>query len=305
MYDLELDKLKKIIKERKARKVLLQFPEGMKAEALKVMRVLSSECEPVLSIDPCFGACDLRKLPETDLTIHFCHTKLVESENTVYVPCFSDVDIIPALEKAVKYLPKSVSLATTVQYANKIPKAKEWLESRGVKVFLSKGTGMEYAGQVLGCNFSAVTGHNSEAILYIGSGRFHPLGAAYYTKKKVISLDPGTGIVQEILPEDADKEKYARISKAYEARTFGIVVSTKPGQKNWQHAEKTARLLKEHEREAFLLAGDMITPEILDYLPFDAFVITACPRIVIDDWKNYKKPVLLPAEAEELLKIRD
>ncbi len=303
IYDLELEKLKKIILERNAKRVLLQFPEGMKKESLEVMRELSSVCEPVLSVDPCFGACDIRTIPEADLTVHFCHTRMVEDERVVYVPCFSDADLIPVVKKALPLLPKTVSLATTVQHAHRIEEVREFLESEGFKVLLSKGNGMEYPGQVLGCNFSAVQGHESQAILFIGSGRFHPLGAAYYTRKRVIAADPSSMLVQEILPDQAQKEKYARISKAYDARVFGVVVSTKPGQKRFSVAQELAEQMRGRGAQAFVLVGDMITPDVLDYLPFDAFVITACPRIVIDDWKNYKKPVLLPEEAVELLKI--
>jgi len=57
-------------------------------------------------------------------------------------------------------------------------------------------------------------------------------------------------------------------------------------------------------KKAYKIIIENITPDVLDYLPFDAFIITACPRIVYDDWKNYKKPVLLPNEYEELKKIK-
>ena len=37
----------------------------------------------------------------------------------------------------------------------------------------------------------------------------------------------------------------------------------------------------------------------------DAFVSTACPRLAMDDYSRYDKPVLTPIEAEVALGIRE
>ena len=46
---------------------------------------------------------------------------------------------------------------------------------------------------------------------------------------------------------------------------------------------------------------------IIRLLPYDldAFVMTACPRIAIDDSAMYKKPVLTPDELEIVLGLRE
>ena len=48
---------------------------------------------------------------------------------------------------------------------------------------------------------------------------------------------------------------------------------------------------------------DDISPELLlPFMDLDAFVVTACPRIAIDDSIWYKKPLLTP---QELLIVLD
>ena len=58
-------------------------------------------------------------------------------------------------------------------------------------------------------------------------------------------------------------------------------------------------MLKEEDREGFILLLDDVSPNILlPFMDLDAFVMTACPRIAIDDSKMYKKPLLTPQELE-------
>ncbi len=58
--------------------------------------------------------------------------------------------------------------------------------------------------------------------------------------------------------------------------------------------------------EAYLIMIDNITPDaLLHYMDLDAFVVTACPRIAIDDSQMYKKPPLItPQELEIALNKR-
>ena len=79
-YDLELDKVVSTIKKQKARKVLLQFPEGLKPYSLEVSNYVSekSSAEVFIWIDSCFGACDLPIEAENlgvYLVVQFGHSK--------------------------------------------------------------------------------------------------------------------------------------------------------------------------------------------------------------------------------------
>lgn len=297
-YNFEIDKINREIKKRKAKKVLIQLPEGLKQYSKKIMDQINAEC--ILSGDPCFGACDLKEFPEFDLTIHFAHSKFprTKSKNILFIECRSDLDITPSVNKAMKKLDKKVGLVTTVQHIHKLDEVKRILEKSGKKAFVGKsGNKALYNGQVLGCDFSAALSvkNKVDSFLFIGSGRFHPLGVAFFTGKSVIQANPYSNSAVEIKPAAWEKEKWIRVAKAQKAKSFGIVVGGKSGQKHLDLAEK---LLGEN---CYLILMDEITPEKVDYLPFDAFVITACPRLVLDDWRNFKKPVLLPEEFKEVI----
>lgn len=81
-YELELDRIIKTIKKQRARKVLLQFPDGLK----QVSNVIAEEIEKktrveiIIWMGSCFGSCDvpapamLEKLG-IDLVVQFGHSK--------------------------------------------------------------------------------------------------------------------------------------------------------------------------------------------------------------------------------------
>lgn len=288
MYNFDFEKINKEIKKRKAKRVLIQLPEGLKPRAREIMENIRAES--VLSADPCYGACDVLTIPVCDLTIHFGHTRMVNEKKVIYVPVKMKLDPLPSVEKALKFLSeKRIGLVTTAQHLDKLDEIAKFLRGRGKEVFVG--------GQVLGCDCSAAKRmvQKVDAFLFFGSGRFHPLLVAHSTYRRTIAADPYLNRAEEVKDAWA-KEEILRLAKSRDAGRFGIVVSSKPGQRHWKLAEKVKRKIECRNRQAFFIYINEITPDTIDYLPFDAFVITACPRIVWDDWKNYKKPILLPDE---------
>jgi len=282
--------------------VLIQLPEGLKAKAVEIADELRENgFEPAVSGDVCFGACDLKFLKNAT-TLHIGHSKMVDAENVVYWEYSYGQDLIPATEKALPFLGKRVGLFTTVQHLQSIERVREFLESKGKIVLTAKGrVTCEY--QVLGCDAAgavAVKG-DVDSFLYIGSGRFHAIAIAFYTKKHVVAADPFSLEVEEIAPGIWEKERALRQTKAMGAQSVGIVVSTKPGQTDWAAAGELAKRVSKAGKRPTVICMDNITPDLLLPYKVDAFIITACPRIVVDDWKSYKKPVLLPDEANFLL----
>ena len=294
-YDFEHDRVVRAIRKSGAKRVLVQLPEGLKQCADKVMAELSrSGAEIILDADPCFGACDLRE--GFGLTVHYGHTQMIPSKKVVYVPCYSQKDVMPAIINAERMLPEKIGVVTTAQHLHKVAEAVKFLQGKGHYVLV------EGSGQVLGCDASnaAKIKDRVDAFLYIGSGEFHPQMVSYSAGKKVVRANPYSGEADEI-KQDWEKERYLRISKAMRAKSFGIVVGKKPGQRHLRRAVE----LRKKIRGSSLISMEMITPETIDYLPFGAFIITACPRIVLDDWRNYKKPILLADEAEEMQKMAE
>lgn len=304
--DLDLGRVISIINERKCKKVGLQFPEGLKRRAPGIAGEIEERtgADVLISGNPCFGACDIDTIlaGRVDVLFHFGHAGMGSHDNVVFIEARSNVDIVPAVRKAILLLLSGkIGLITTVQHVHRLDEACTVLNEHGKECVVGKGDiRVAYPGQVLGCNFEAAR-VDCEEILYIGSGIFHPLGAAIATGKRVIAADPYLNRVEEVFPEKFLRKRGGYIAKAMYAAVFGIIVSTKSGQNRMELALELKALAKKHEKKAFIIEMDLVSPEQLLAFQADAYVNTACPRITIDDAGRFHAPVLTPQEFESAL----
>jgi 2-(3-amino-3-carboxypropyl)histidine synthase len=81
-YDLELEKIVAEIKKTKAKRVLLQFPDGLKPYSTSIVQELEKrtkdKVEFLIWLGSCFGACDVPDIPDkmkVDLIVQFGHSK--------------------------------------------------------------------------------------------------------------------------------------------------------------------------------------------------------------------------------------
>ena len=80
-YDLELDKVVAEVGKKKAKLVLLQFPDGLKVYATAVVDYLreKTKAEYLVWLGSCFGACDTPNLgnveKDVDMVIQFGHSQ--------------------------------------------------------------------------------------------------------------------------------------------------------------------------------------------------------------------------------------
>lgn len=316
-YDYKFDVIIEKIKSIDAHNVILQFPEGLKSDAIHVSNTLQESLDDVniiIDADPCFGACDLADVKvnkHIDLVVHFAHTPLpIKTDCPVlFIEAHSTADVeAPILDALTKLNSdvKRIGLVTTTQHIHKLDEMINLIESKGYTVKLDNGKGTS-KGQVLGCNFTAIKNLDVDVIIYVGSGDFHALGVKLFTQKPVILADPFIGKSRDIeeFYDRIIRVRFARITKASSAKSFGIIMSSKKGQLRFDLAIHLKKLIKEHGFEAQILNMDYISPDLLLPYDLDAFVMTACPRIAIDDSAMYKKPVLTPDELEIVLGIRD
>jgi 2-(3-amino-3-carboxypropyl)histidine synthase len=305
-FDFEEERIKQEITKLGAKRVLLQLPEGLKPEGPRLAKIIEKTgALPIISADPCYGACDIATTEAEhlgiDLILHFGHAKLVKHEQvpTVYVEARATVTVDDAVEKSVPLLSKwdKIGLATTVQHVQALAHAREILVRAGKTVVIGDAGRMNYSGQVSGCDYSNVRSiaNDVEAFLFIGGGRFHALGIALSTSKPTIIADPYEkraysidGEAQKIL-----KQRWACIAEAEHAKTFGVIVGLKPGQKRLDDALKIKEIAEKNGKAAFLLAIREILPEsLMEFPTVDAYVNTACPRISLDAPSKFRKPVL-------------
>ncbi|HIH36620.1 MAG TPA: diphthamide biosynthesis enzyme Dph2 [Methanocellales archaeon] len=308
--EFDLDQIIDTIEERGAKKIGLQFPEGLRRSALKLTKKIEERTEAIVLISgsPCYGACDLDEflLREVDLLFHFGHAEIKSRDKVTFIEVRSDADVIPVLEHAIKMIRGNrVGLVTTVQHIHKLGEARDYLLQHGKDCLIGKGDSrVKYEGQILGCNFSAAR-IDADEFIYIGSGNFHPLGVTLATSKRVIIADPMSKEVREINSEPILRQRYAIIAKALHAKTFGIIVSTKSAQTRIELAMKLQEKALKNGLEAHLISMNEITPELLLFFKVDTFVNTACPRIAIDDAALFKTPMITPVEFEIVLGERD
>ncbi|MDG5820626.1 diphthamide biosynthesis enzyme Dph2 [Natronococcus sp. A-GB7] len=305
-WDYELERIIEAIDERDAETVGLQFPEGLKRRGPKVaddLRELAGDDVTfMLSGQPCYGACDLDTylMKRTDVFVHFGHSPMKNTDKVIYVPLFSNVEVQPIMEEALDTLEdpdetEGVGLVTTAQHMNRYDEMTEFLEERGYEVQSRRGDErLTHEGQVLGCNYASAD-VPADQVLYVGGGKFHPLGLAMeHPEKHVVIADPVNNVVTVADTEKFLKQRYASVHKAMDAQKWGVIFCTKIGQGRWDQAQE---ILADND-DAYLITMDEVTPDRLRNFDMDAFVNTGCPRITTDDGPQFHKPMLTPGEYE-------
>lgn len=310
-FDFEEERIKQEILKLGAKRVLIQLPEGLKPEAPRLVKTIEKfGALPIISADPCYGACDLATAEaETlgvDLIIHYGHAKLLKYERvpTIYIEARATINVDSAVEKALPIMEKwrKIGLTTTVQHVQTLDSVREILLHAGKIVVIGDAGRLNYPGQVIGCDYSNAKSiaKDVEAFLFVGGGRFHALGVALSTSKPTIVADP---YENRAYPIDGDaakimKQRWASIEEAQKAKSTAVLIGLKPGQRRFDEALGLKRKLEEHGKTAFLFVVREVTPEVLMEFPtVDAYVNTACPRISLDDASKFPKPVLTVNEA--------
>ncbi|MGA3020544.1 MAG: diphthamide biosynthesis enzyme Dph2 [Candidatus Micrarchaeales archaeon] len=297
-------------------RILLQFPEGLKQEALKHAKELEAKGNEVfVSASPTFGACDLaideaRRIGAEKL-IHFGHAEFKHSDfNVEYVEYRIDapLEILPkSLETLKAY--RKICLMTTIQHIHQLNAISDFYKNEGKEIVFNKPNGFaKNEGQLLGCDPGnvKVLDKNVDAFIYFGGGLFHPIGALLQTTKPFFIIDPFQSRIERI---DAMRETYRKRSRgkvlaAMNAKKFGILVSTKNGQYNMNLATDLKKKIETKGLTAAILVSNTFDFEsINNMMEFDVFVNTACPRISLDDSERLRKPLLSVEELNIVLKL--
>ena len=308
MYDLEVERLVSEIMGRGARRLLIQLPDGLKNEGPRLASLVREKtgAQVFISATSAWGACDLSldaalRL-KADLLVHYGHNEFLRDGSNgipvLYIPAKSRHEILPVVEKALPLLKGTrIGLATVVQHLHTLPDATKFLESRGFTVQVpGRGPWAHDTGQVLGCDYFGLRKiqQNVDSFLIVGS-YFHALGASLSVEKPTILAEPYDQTVRSLDDDRARviRQRYAMVEKSRKARSFGIIVSTKPGQSNPTVALNIQKQLEENGKKAAILYADEVVPDkLLDFSDIEAFVDTACPRLALDDPERFQKPIV-------------
>ena len=303
----ELLKLKKTLKKEDI-PIAIQLPEGLKQHSTLVLEELK-EFDPVLFVDPMFGACDLRddsaKKFGCKLLVHFGHASMgKQSIKTLFVPVsykFNEEELKYALNEIEKLKKDKINLVTTINFLEEVPKIKEELKKIGIDVLESKNTNHIQQNHVLGCDSSTITDKN-HTIVYLGDGDFHPNNLGFvFEKTEVFVINPVFRETKKLEINDLFiKQRYALIAKAMKCNTFGIFVSSKHGQFRLRFAKHIKAKLEALGKRAYIFGCDYVNEDYVEGIKVDCYVNTACPRIAYDDHANFKKPIITPQEVNLL-----
>jgi 2-(3-amino-3-carboxypropyl)histidine synthase len=306
MHNLDQGRVAREIKKRQASTVLLQLPDGLRPTAFTLAQILTelTNAEIIISGDSCYGACDLALsqagIVDADLIVHYGHSSMIESETPVlYVEAAYDFDAPALALKAVSLIRDwdGVGLTTTIQHIHLLQEIDDTLQAQGIRTAVGVGT-TTHPGQILGCDYTAAraVAEEVEGYVHIGAGRFHPLGIAATIGKPIVIADPYTmeiGFLPEQEVTRLAMKRMAAINAAKSAENWGVLVSTKPGQRQTHQALTIRRLLVEKGRKATIILLDEINSQTLaNFSELHAYVDTACPRIALDNPPDTTKPML-------------
>jgi len=316
-YSIELEKTVLKIKENNYKTIALQIPEGLKRYASQIVDFLENKTNSNVIVigDPCFGACDLPNQALKNLKIQYVicigHTPIPSIQqsciSTEFINATSTRGISKVVIKAIKYLiGKKIGIVTTAQHLHLLNEAAELLKKHGFEPIISEGDRRISAkGQILGCNFSAGLKIRDEidSYLFIGSGNFHPLGLLFSVKKPVIVANPYENEIKKQELEDLKttilRQRYGAITSSKNAKRFGILVGIKQGQQRMYLANMIKKMVISSNKKCLIIAMDNFLPVSLEgFGDIDCFVSTGCPRLAIDDYAQYKRPIITPIELE-------
>jgi len=326
-YEFNFSEVIEYAKNHKVSIVGIQLPEGLRRMQNVLAERVKCElgCEVIISTEPCVGACDIADEEflnlGADILLHFGHSKIPCLSKTslpvFYIECRSNMDVENVVNDSLnKFVNgEKVGILTTVQHVHKVNEISNILSKGKLTPIVSKGDcRIAYPAQVLGCNFSTAREeikNGADSFLFVGSGYFHPLGVAISTKRKVIVADPYSNEVKEIdgvnneIVNKIMRQRFGAIAKAKDAKSFAILVGTKKGQSRLGCALELKRMIEKHSFQVFLYSVGRIEPEYLRYYNEDAIVSTLCPRVAIDDFSRFNKPILTPIELQILLEEKD
>lgn len=197
----------------------------------------------------------------------------------------------------LRKLPERIALVSTIQHLDAIEQVRQRLKELGKKVLDLKGSHSTRKNQVLGCTtFQKEQLRSIDAILYFGTGEFHPKALALRTGKVIHIYNPlakSYRLVDDKEVESLRKKEKAALTTFLSATRIGILFTTKPGQSQMQFSLDSVEGLKQRypDKEFYCFLDDTFSQNQLENFPFiECFVNTACPNIPFDE--GFPRPVL-------------
>ncbi|XP_050765152.1 2-(3-amino-3-carboxypropyl)histidine synthase subunit 1 [Gymnogyps californianus] len=182
-YNFEIPKTIWRIRQAQAKKVALQMPEGLLMFACTIADIVErfTDAEAVVMGDVTYGACCVddytARALGADFLVHYGHSCLIPIDATqglkmLYVFVDIKIDTSHFLE-TIRFnfaAGTSLALVSTIQFVSTVQAASQELRSQ-YKVCVPQCKPLS-PGEILGCT-SPRLAQDTDAIVYLGDGRFH------------------------------------------------------------------------------------------------------------------------------------
>ena len=334
-YDIELDKIISEIRRYQPNKVLLQMPDGFKKHYIIIAETIREKLreenlptpEIILDVDPNYGSCMIRDTicRFADLIIHLGHSeypwRLATGKRPPCRIMYIPLEYKPLLNRKVledilritnHHGLRRVGVLASVQHQRQLNQVSTFLRNTGIHT-VSINPFYEWGapGQILGCEFSAALAvkNKVDGFLVISGGLFHALGVGLATGKKTIRVDPYTGIVEDMDTHTKRflRVRYYKILEAMNAKSWGLIHGETYGQhRPWLRNLLMRKMLNKGYKVYEFISSILLKEFILniDVDSIDAYAVTSCPRLALEDLSSLEKPVLTPGETFMVIENR-
>ncbi|XP_024396421.1 uncharacterized protein [Physcomitrium patens] len=317
-YNLEIPKTVWRVKQAGAKKVALQFPEGLLLYSLTICDIL----EEFAGVEDCFvlgdvtyGACCVDDYSAAALgaefLVHYGHSCLVPVDVS-QIPClyvFVDIQIdVAHLVGAVKHnfeVGTKLALAGTIQFSTAIQVAKTQLVRYFPHILIPQSKPLS-PGEVLGCTSPSLPEGTIDVVIFVADGRFH-LEAFMIANPnvKAYRYDPYSRVLTHEKYDQKGMREARRkaIEAAQLSNRWGVVLGTLGRQGNPQILKHLEKRLEARGVQFVTLLVSELSPSKLALFnrSIDVWVQIACPRLSIDWGEAFPGPLLTPYEVEVAL----
>jgi 2-(3-amino-3-carboxypropyl)histidine synthase len=316
-YSFEVHKTVWRIRSSGAKRVALQFPEGLLLFACPIVDILTRfcGCSCIVMGDVAYGACCVddigAKAMGCDLLVHYGHSCLVPVDNCelpvlyVFVDISIDMQHLAATVKANFTHDQRICCVSTIQFIQSAHRLKELLPEF-VHLSLPQAKPLS-RGEILGCTSPQLGEGACDALLYIGDGRFH-IESIMIANPRIPAFryDPYAKVLSRETYDHETMQRVRRqaISTAAKAHVWGIIVGTLGRQGNVSIVNSLVDDLTAAGKDTFVVLLSEIFPSKLAlFSDVEAWVQVACPRLSIDWGRAFAVPLLTAYEAKVALGV--
>ncbi|KAL4992279.1 Diphthamide biosynthesis protein 1 [Aspergillus falconensis] len=320
-YSFEIPKTIHRIRTSGAKRIALQFPEGLLLFATTISDILTQFCpgtETLIMGDVTYGACCIddytARALGCDLLVHYAHSCLIPVDvtkiKTLYI--FVDISIdtshlLATLER--NFQPgKTIATVGTIQFNATLHGLKPVLERAGFNVVIPQITPLS-KGEILGCTSPSLSAQQIDYLLYLGDGRFHLESAMIHNPSiPAYRYDPYSRTLSRESYDHTEMHTLRRdaIATARSAKKWGIILGSLGRQGN----PHTMAMIESHLNDrgipfVNLLLSEIFPGKLAAMSDVECWVQIACPRLSIDWGYAFPRPLLTPYEALIALGVRE